>query len=173
MTQRRRNLQTTLGSNMAAADAVAIEQFAGLNMNSYASASQAVSNSTVFVSHSSIWTEVPSGPSLINIYLPVTMTALGGLKITLIADQGLVVSQINYSTLFLLDAVAPGVKQISALAVTSDGGAVNAWTAVMIQGSLNATNAGVLQLQFAQSASNAGATTILAGATIDTIQISA
>jgi hypothetical protein len=175
MTQRIRNLQIALAATLPASEVLAIESFAGFSMNAYKAANQTVSASTTFVNDDTLWTELPTGPNRITIILPLSITAAGGLKLQLVADQGLTVAAttgVRLNAIYLLDATAPSVQAITALATPVNGGTTNAWTSVLITGSVFVTNRGVLQLQFAQQAAS-GASTIAAGATLDTVQISA
>lgn len=168
--QRIRTGQNILGSNLPSSTAQAIEQFNGFNMSAYKPANQVVSASTAIINDDSLWIELPTGPSRVTLILPLSLTAAGGLKLQMVADQGLTISTIRMAAIFLLDATAPSVGQIGSLGSPVNGGTTNAWTTCLVTGTVNVTNQGVLQLQWAQQAAS-GATTILAGAEMDSIQL--
>lgn len=170
MTQRIRNLQIGLGSNLPSSTTQAIENFNGFSMSAYKAATQTVTGSTAFVNDDTLWTELPSGPNRVTLILPTTLTAAGGLKLQFVADQGLVVAAIRMNAIFLLDATAPSVQPITALATPVNGGTTNAWTSVLITGTVNVTNKGVLQLQWAQQAAS-GSSAVLLGAELDSVQL--
>lgn len=173
MTQRIRNIDIAQQAVFTSNQVRGLAQSYGFGMASYKSATQSVANSAAFVNDTSIWTELPSGPSRITCILPLILVAAGGIKVQFVADQGLTVSSVALNAIFLLDATAPAVKPMGGLATPADGGVTNAWTSVLITGTVNVVNPGVLQLQWAQSASNASATQVLAGASLDTVQLTA
>lgn len=173
MSQRIRTGQLWLGNNFPSSNANAIEGFTGWNMNFYKPATQSVTSSTAFVNDDSLWVELPSGPSRFNLYIPTTVLAAGNIKLQLVADQGLTISAMSAKAMFLLDSTAPGFLAITNVATPVSGGATNAWTAVYIDGTVNVVNKGVLQLQWAQVASNGTASQVLAGASITTTQLTA
>lgn len=168
MTQRLRNIQQALGSKFPAAQVVGEKQAFGYTMASYKAAQQSVTSSTTFVNDDSLWTELPAGPNRMTFFLPVSMAAAGNIKLQMVADQGLVTSSIRMSAVFLADGIAPSVQAISALSTPINGGATTAWTGILIIGTVNVTNQGVLQLQWSQNASNATLTGVLGGASLDT-----
>lgn len=173
MTRRVRNMQMVLGSNLTAAETQAIEQFAGFNMNGYKSASQTVAASTVLVNDTDIWTDLRPGAHRVTAILATpAMTAAGGLQLQWVAQDGLTVANIGFSAYFFLDATAPAVKTITALATPVNGGTTSAWTSVLLTGTVFVLNPGVLQLQWAQQAAS-GSTTVAVGSEIDTIQLTA
>lgn len=169
MTQRIRNLNTILGATLPASEQEAVEKFAGLNMSSYKSVAQS-STVTALANDNDIWVELPSGPSAFTIYLPVTVTAANNIQVALVADQGLTATGIIATAMFTLDGVAPSTVRINALGGAASGGTTNAWTGIQISGTINVTNPGVLQLRWAQVAAGT-ASQILAGASIDTVQL--
>lgn len=171
MAQRLRTQQLALGSNFPSSQTQGLDQAFGRSMSAYKPATQSVTSSIAVVNDDSMWTELPPGPSRVTLILPLSMAAASNIRLTLVADQGLTVSSIAMEAIFLLDGVAPSVQPISALGGTVLGAATNAWTSILLTGSVNVSNTGVLQLRWAQQVSGATATQILAGATLDTVQI--
>lgn len=170
MTRRIRNIETALSQSPLAANEVrGIQQAYGINMSAYKGVLQAVNASTTFVNDADIWTELyGAGQHEIEIWLNTpTMTAAGGLKLQFVADQGLTVNAINLAAYYYLTGVAPAVTPISALASAVNGGTTNAWTSVMIKGSVDVVNGGVLQLQWAQQAAS-GTTNVGVGSYLTT-----
>lgn len=151
----------------------ALAKVIGLNMSVYKPADQSVTSSVALVNDDSLFAELPIGASRFVFDIPTSMAGAGGLKLQLIAANGLTVSNIKATALYFVDGDAPGVKAISALSSAVTGGTTNAWTRVQIVGSALVTNPGVLQLQFAQDTSSATATKTLQGATLNTVQITA
>lgn len=173
MTRRIRNLQLALGqSPLASGEVRGIMQAYGLNMSAYKSVQQAVNASTTFVNDSDIWTELyGAGQHQVEIWLNTpTMTAAGGIKLQLVADQGLTVNAINLSAYYFLTGVAPAVTPISALSSAVNGGTTNAWTSVLIKGTVDVNNGGVLQLQWAQQAAS-GTTNVGVGSYLITTML--
>lgn len=171
MTQRIRNLNTSLNAAFNDNQVRALYQAFGFNMGAYKKATQTVSASTTFVNDDTIWTEVyGAGQHNITIYLPTTMTAAGGMKLQFVADQGLTINNINLIAQFQLTGVASAETPITALASPVNGGTTNAWTNVLIVGTIDVVNGGVLQLQWAQQAAS-GSTAVNVGASIYTEQL--
>jgi hypothetical protein len=173
MSQRIRTPEIALNATFTANQVIAmLRQAFGYSMSAYKPANQTVSASTAFVNDDSMWTELyGAGNHRVTMLLPIpSITAAGGLKLQLVADQGLTVSAVAMNAIFLLDATAPAVKPITALSSAVNGGTTNAWTSVLMTGTVAVQNGGVLQLQWAQQAAS-GATTIGAGASLDTVQL--
>jgi hypothetical protein len=171
MTQRVRNIQIALGSNMPSSDAVAIQEAYGFNMGAYKKATQTVSASTTLVNDDTLWTELKgAGQHYIHFYIPTTVTAAGGVKLQMVADQGLTINAINLQVVYGLTATAPVISSITALATPVNGGTTNAYTYVEIFGTVDVANQGVLQLQWAQQAAS-GSTAFLVGSKIQAFQI--
>jgi hypothetical protein len=171
MTQRLRNMQTTLGAKFCAAQSGAVEGFGGFNMSAYKSADQTVTSSTTFVDDLELWTELPGGRSRLNLYLPITITAATGFRLQFVADQGLVVNSIRLTAVMYLNGTAPGIFQQTAINGTISVASGTAWTNCYIDGTIDVQNQGVLKLQFTELVATA-AVTIQAGASFDTIQLS-
>jgi hypothetical protein len=165
MTQRVRNIEMALQqAGFSSNQVIALKQAFGYNMNAVKQAVQTVSASTTLVNDDTMWTELyGAGCHEVQFYLPTTLTAAGGLKLQLVADQGLTVQFVNLEVTYFLTGVAPAVTPITALATPVNGGTTNAWTNVLITGTVCVINGGVLQLQWAQQAAS-GASAINAGA---------
>jgi hypothetical protein len=149
----------------------ALEGAYGFNMTAYKPANQVVAASTTFVNDDTMWAQLAHGAHYLVLTLSTpSMTAAGGLKLQFVADQGLTIRNIQLSAIFLLDATAPAVKSIAALASAVNGGTTSAWTAVQIVGSVFVENPGVLQLQWAQQAAS-GSTTVGLGSIWDSVQV--
>lgn len=171
MSQRVRNLEIALNAAFNANQVRALFQAFGFQMGAYKRASQTVAASTTFVNDDTIWIELyGAGQHNITIYLPTTMTAAGGMKLQFVADQGLTINNLNLVAQFLLTGVAGAVTPITALATPVNGGTTNAWTDVLIVGTIDVVNGGVLQMQWAQQAAS-GSTAINTGASIYTEQL--
>jgi len=175
MSQRIRTPEIALNATFTANQVIAmLRQAFGYSMSAYKPANQVVSASTAFVNDDSMWTELyGAGNHRVTMILPIpSITAAGGLKLALVADQGLTVGTVAMNAIFLLDGTAPAVKPITALGTGAavNGGTTNAWTSVLMTGTVAVQNGGVLQLQWAQQAAS-GATTIGAGASLDTVQL--
>lgn len=172
MAQRIRNIEIAQNAVFTANQVRGLFQSLGFSMSAFKQANQVVAASTAFVNDDTMWTELyGAGTHRVTILLPTpTMTAAGGLKLQFVADQGLTVSSVALNAIFLLDATAPAVKPITALSSAVNGGTTNAWTSVLITGTVAVVNSGVLQLQWAQQAAS-GSTTVGAGASLDTVML--
>lgn len=172
MSQRIRNTEIALISTFTANQVRALQQAFGISMNSYKSADQTVAASTTFVNDTDMWTELyGAGRHRVTMILATpTMTAAGGIKLQLVADQGLTINAIRMSAYYFLTGVAPAVTPITALATPVNGGTTNAWTSVLITGTVDVANGGVLQLQWAQQAAS-GSTTVGLGSSLDSVQL--
>lgn len=174
MTRRIRNLQTALGqSPLSAGEVRGIMQAYGLPMSAFKQTSQAVNASTTFVNDADLWTELyGAGVHAIEFWLNTpTMTAAGGLKLQFVADQGLTVASLDAQAYFFINGVAGAVGTINGLGVSVNGGTTNAWTSVLIKGTCNVVNGGVLQLQWAQQAAS-GTTNVGGGSYLTTQMLS-
>lgn len=164
MTQRIRNVNTALNAWMNSDEQRGLLQAYGYEMAAYKKLVQTVAASTVLISDADLWTELyGAGQHKIDLYLPTTMTAAGGIKLQFIADQGLTIATLNLTVEYIITGVANVVSSVTALATPVNGGTTSAYTAVRISGSIDVVNGGVLQLQWAQQAAS-GATAINPGA---------
>jgi len=172
MTQRIRNIEVAQNAVFTSNQVRALFQSLGFSMSAYKPANQAVAASTAFVNDDTMWTELyGSAKHRITMILPLpALTAAGGLKLQFVADQGLTINAIRMNAIYLLDGTAPSVQSITLLGVPVNGGTTNAWTSVLITGTVDVANGGVLQLQFAQQAAS-GTTTIGLGASLDTVML--
>lgn len=172
MTQRIRNINMALTqSPLSGGEVRALEQAFGFLMGAYKKLVQTVGASTTFVNDTDIWTELyGAGQHKIDIYLPTTMTAAGGIKLQFVADQGLTINTMNLTVEYIITGVANVVSQITALTTPVNGGTTSAYTTVRISGTVDVVNGGVLQLQWAQQAAS-GATAINPGAALRSEQI--
>lgn len=165
MTQRIRNMNVALNSAFNDNQVRALYQAFGFNMGAYKKAQQS-NATTTFANDDTIWTELyGAGQHDVNIYLPTTLTAAGGIKLQFVADQGLTINNINLVAVYELTGVASVLTPITALASSVNGGTTNAWTNVVITGTIDVANGGVLQLQWAQQAAS-GSTAVNVGASI-------
>lgn len=171
MTQRIRNLNNALNGFFNGNQIRALYQAFGINMGAYKKAAQTVSASTTLVNDDTMWSEFyGAGQHNVSIYLPTTMTAAGGMKLQFVADQGLTINNISMNVSFNLTGVASASGVITSLGSTVNGGTTNAWTSVLIVGSVDVVNGGVLQLQWAQQAAS-GSTAVNTGATLYVDQV--
>lgn len=172
MAQRIRNIDIAQQAVFTSNQVRGLQQSYGYNMSAYKAIAQTVAASTSFISDADMWTELyGAGRHRVTLILPTpAMTAAGGLKLQFVADQGLTINSIAMNAIFLLDATAPAVKPITALASAVNGGTTNAWTSVLITGTVDVANSGVLQLQWAQQAAS-GSTTVGVGASLDTVML--
>ena len=164
MTRRIRNLNMALTqSPLSSGEVRGIQQAYGLNMSAFKAVAQSVAASTTFVNDADLWTELyGAGQHSLEFWLNTpTMTAAGGLKLQLVADQGLTVTSLDAQVYYFITGVAPVIGTINGLGVSVNGGTTNAWTSVLIKGTCNVVNGGVLQLQWAQQA--ASGTTFVGG----------
>lgn len=127
--------------------------------------------STTFTDVGGLAIELAPGAHRITyiLLLPAT-TAAGGLKLQLVANNGMGVTSLGLSAYFLLTGVTPVVAQITALSSAVNGGTATAWTSCLVTGTMLVSGAGVLTLQAAQQAAS-GATTIGVGSCVDTQQL--
>jgi hypothetical protein len=172
MMQRIRNIEIALQQCFPAKQVVALKQAFGYPMGVYKTAAQTVSASTAFVNDDTLWTELyGAGRHRVTFTMATPgMTAAGGLKLQLVADQGLTVTSVTMAAYYYLTGVAPAVTPITALSSAVNGGTTNAWTNVIITGTVDVANGGVLQLQWAQQAAS-GSTTVGLGSCIDTVML--
>lgn len=152
-----------------AAEREGLRKTFGRVMTAYKSATQSVVSSTTFVNDNDLWIELPVGAHRVTMIMPLIIgAAASNIKIQLVPLSGLSASSLRMAAYFFLDATAPSVLPIAALTTPVNGGATNAWTSLLITGTVNVTNQGVLQLQWAQNSSGAAATQVLLGAECDT-----
>lgn len=164
MTRRIRTIESAL-KPFGTTETVALYQAYGYRLNAYKPAAQSVTSSTALTNDDTLAVDLPTGPSLIDVYLPVTIgAAAGGLKLALVPSDGAAAS-ISATATFTLDGTTSATAQITS-STAVNGGTTSAWTAVRVTGTINATQPGTLQLQWAQQASNASATQVLAGASM-------
>ena len=173
MSQRIRTPEIALNATFTANQVIAmLRQAFGYSMSAYKPANQVVSASTAFVNDDSMWTELyGAGNHRVTMILATpSMTAAGGLKLQLVSDQGLTVGNVAMCAYYFLTGVAPAVTPITALSSAVNGGTTNAWTSVLVTGTVEVLNGGVLQLQWAQQAAS-GSTTVGRGSELDTVQL--
>jgi hypothetical protein len=171
MSKRLRNIDIALQQTTFNANEVrGLLQTYGYPMTAYKATAQTISAATILSNDADLWCELyGAGQHEIEIWLNTpAMTAAGGIKLQLIADQGLTVNAVNLSAYYYLTGVAPAVTPISALSSPVNGGTTNAWTSVLIKGTVDVVNQGVLQLQIAQQAAS-GTTTVGVGSYLTTI----
>jgi hypothetical protein len=171
MTRRIRNIECALAAPFNLTEVRGLEQAFGFQMAGFKATPQTVSASTAFVNDADLWTELyGAGQHEIEFWLNTpTMTAAGGLKLQFVADQGLTVVSLDAQVYYFITGVAPVIGTINGLGVAVNGGTTNAWTSVLIKGSCNVVNGGVLQLQWAQQA--ASGATIVGGGSYFTTQM--
>jgi hypothetical protein len=150
-----------------------LNQAYGYQMSAFKTTPQTISASTTFVNDADLWCELyGAGQHQIEFWLNTpTMTAAGGLKLQFVADQGLTITSLDAQVYFFITGVAPVIGTINGLGVAVNGGTTNAWTSVLVKGSCNVVNGGVLQLQVAQQAAS-GVTNIGGGSYLLTQLIS-
>jgi len=173
MSQRIRTPEIALNATFTSNQVTAmLRQAFGYSMSAYKPANQVVSASTAFVNDDSMWTELyGAGNHRVTMILATpSMTAAGGLKLQLVADQGLTVGNVAMCAYYFPTGVAPAVTPITALSSAVNGGTTNAWTSVLVTGTVEVQNGGVLQLQWAQQAAS-GSTTVGRGSELDTVQL--
>lgn len=173
MSRRIRNQNLALSqSPFSAYEVRALEQAYGFSMSAYKAVAQSVAASTTFVNDADLWCELygQAQHRVTMILATPAMTAAGGIKLQLVADQGLTVNSVTMCAYYFLTGVAPAVTPITALSSSVNGGTTNAWTSVLITGTVDVANAGVLQLQWAQQAAS-GSTTVGVGSELDTIML--
>lgn len=171
MTQRIRGVNLPLTqSPLSAGEVRGIEQAYGFNMSAYKKTIQNNATTTL-ANDADMWVELyGAGQHQIELYLPTTMTAAGGIKLQFVADQGLTITTINTVVEYIITGVANVVSTIGALATPVNGGTTSAYVLVRITGAVDVVNGGVLQLQWAQQAAS-GNTAINPGAYFITRQI--
>lgn len=160
MTRRIRNIDIALQQTTFNANEVrGLIQAYGYNMAGYKAVAQ-TNATTTFANDADLWTELyGAGQHEIEMWLQLpSLPAAGNLKLQFVADQGLTVNAVNLSAYFFLTGVAPAVTPISGLASSVNGGTTNAWTSVLVKGSVDVINGGVLQLQWAQQAASGTST---------------
>lgn len=174
MSGRVRNFTTALAPYFPEGQVRALIQAFGIPQTQYKNAAQTVAASTTFVNDDTMWTELyGAGRHRITMILATPgMTAAGGIKLQLVADQGLTVNAVTMCAYYFLTGVAPAVTPITALATPVNGGTTNAWTSVLITGTVDVLNGGVLQLQWAQQAAS-GSTVVGVGSELDTVMLGA
>lgn len=143
----------------------------GYVANSYKRAVTTYSASTTFTEVSDLSIDLPQGTHRVTYILATpSMTAAGGIKLQLVGRDGLVVNAVAMSAYYWLTGVAPAVTPITALSSAVNGGTTNAWTSVLITGTIDVTQQGVLTLQAAQQAAS-GSTTVGVGSCVDSQQL--
>lgn len=127
------------------------------------SAAQSVTNSTTFVPITGFsFRLLGGGKYIINAYLPGTANVGGGLKLQLGATQGLTATTVSATGQNYNAATLNAVTTVTALN-SAFGAATAVFTLADVFASIIVNAEGVLTLDFAQNASNAGATTLSAG----------
>lgn len=155
----------------SAFQAKAMRDTYGYVVNSYKRTAQVFTASTAFLELTDLSVDLVPGTHRLTyiIALPAT-TAAGGVKLQLVGTQGLAVNAVTMTAVYLLTGVAPAVTPIAALSSAVNGGTTNAWTSVLITGTIDVKEQGTLTIQGAQQAAS-GATTFGVGSSVDTQQL--
>lgn len=166
-----RGFVTAMNAAFSKLQADAIRSTYGYVSNSYKRTAQTYSASTAFTELTDLAVELPPGAHRFRFWLATpSMTAAGGIKLQLVARDGLSVNAVTASAYYFLTGVAPDVTAITALSSAVNGGTTNAWTSVLVMGTIDVAQQGYLTLQAAQQAAS-GATTVGVGSSVDTQQL--
>lgn len=134
-------------------------------------ADQTVSASTAFVTDNDLNIQLQTGVhSIVYDLITPSMTGAGGLKLQLVASDGLTVNTAKYFAEFMLTAVATVSSNATALSTALNGGTTNAYTQVRVTATIDVQNPGTLLLQWAQQAAS-GSTTLATGSTVKTTTV--
>lgn len=165
-----RGFFTSLNTAFSNYQAKAIVDAYGYTPNGYKRVSQVYSNTT-FTELTDLSLELKPGRYRITYILATpSMTGAGGIKLQLVSQGGLVASAVAMSAYYWLTATAPVITPITALSSAVNGGTTNAYTSVLVTGTIEVTQQGFLQLQAAQQAAS-GTTTVAVGSCVDAIQL--
>ena len=161
-----RGFVSSMNANFSKLQADAIRAAYGYNPNSYKRVSQTYSATTTFAEVTDLTVELLPGRYQLTYVLPTpAMTAAGNLQVRVNALDGLAIAAVGLSANFFLTGVAPASGIITALNTAVNGGTTNAWTHVLITGSIDVTQQGKLAL-FATQQAASGTTTIAVGAVV-------
>lgn len=162
---------TALNTAFSNLQSRAIRDCVGYNPNSYKRANQAYAATTTFAEVTDLTIQLVPGRYRLTYILPTpSMTAAGNLQVRVNAGEGLAVAALGLSVNFFLTGVAPASGVITALNTAVGGGTTNAWTHVLVTGSIDVTSQGTLLLSATQVAAS-GSTTIAAGAVVEATQL--
>jgi hypothetical protein len=165
-----RGFMEPLNRAFSAFQGKAIRDTYGYAVNSYKTVAQAFTTTT-FTELSGLSVDlVPGAHRVTFIIATPTMTAAGGIKFQLVGTNGLAVGTVAMSAYYWLTGVAPAVTPITALSSSVNGGTTNAWTSVLITGTIEVTQQGTLTIQSAQQAAS-GTTNVAIGSSVDTQQL--
>lgn len=160
----------TFNRAFSAFQAKAIRDTYGYVVNNYKTAAQAFTTTT-FAELSGLSVDLVPGTHQVEYFLATpTMTAAGGIKLQLVAAAGLTVNAVTMTAVYLLTAVAPDVTPITALSSAVNGGTTNAWTGVLITGTIDVKDQGTLTIQAAQQAAS-GTTNVGIGSSVRVHQL--